>query len=391
MMFDTAYIRNPKDYNGELDLGSVLETLLYYKSVHWIIDSDTVQKLISKIGFKGFIEILKMEHLFVTFVEEFNGIRTETTNGFQVHSAIIGSLKRRADGRKVRRGETIEESIQRAKGKKLSRKEQGFIDKHSYIQSTSQLTGEAPMSPSSIVELVNNRTVFQEIVRHVCNTNNLPQAHGFSKFAYELSLYDEQIIVGSDPVELILPSNESKTVGWANILASAFDYYLDTRIASHLSVDLFGSDMSAAITSLYINEALARGANAKEKRERFETYVFDEAGAFSEAYNSGHLGFSKALDAVKRSRDMRDWLVRIPPSADLVKEYIYSVDRSLEGNGLGRKALKIGLFGVDATGMLGTGLMGSALGSVAEMIGDMILIDGWRPSVFVNRISRITR
>lgn len=390
-MFDTAYIRNPKDHNGELDLGSVLETLLYYKSVHWIIDRDTVQKLISKIGFKGFIEILKLEHLIATFVEEFNGIRTETTNGFQVHSAVIGSVKWRADGRKVKRGESIGESIRRAKGKKLSQKEQDFIADHSYIQSTSQLAGDAPISPSSIVDLVNNRAVFQEIIRHICNTNDLPQAHGISKFGYDLSLFDEKIIVGSDPIDLLLPAKESETFGWAHILASAFDYYIDTRIASHLSVDLFGSDMSAAITSLYINDALARGANAIEKRERFETYVFDEAGAFSEAYNSGHLGFSKALNAIKRSRDMRDWLTGIPPSADLVREYIYSVDRSLAGNGLGRKALKIGLFGADATGVLGPGIVGSALSSVAEMIGEKILIGGWRPSVFVNRITRLTR
>ncbi len=390
-MFDTAYIRNPKGYNGELDLGSVLETLLYYNSVHWIIDSDTIQKLISVIGVKGLIELLKMEHLIVTFVEEFNGILTDTTNGLQVHSAIIGSLKRRADGKKVRRGESIEETIQRANGRKLNRKDQIFIDKHSYIQSTSQLTGDAPISAASILDLVNNRFVFQEIVRQVCDTNNLPQAQDCSNFEYNLSLYDGKIIAGSDPIELILPPKESEKFGWAHILASAFDYYLDTRISSHLSVDLFGSDMSAAITSLYINEALARGANAKAKRETFETYVFDEARAFSEAYNSGHMVFSKALDTIKRSRDMRDWLVNLPPSADLVKEYIHSVDRSLGENDLGRKALKLALFGVDAAGALGPGLMGAALSSFAEMLGDKILNGGWRPSVFVNRITRVTK
>ena len=391
-MFDIAYIRKPIDDAGQLDLGSILETILYYNAVHWIVDYDTTQKIVSKIGLKGFLELLQLENLCVIFAEDYPGIRTNTNFGFQTHSPCIFRIQAHADGKKVKRREMIEEAIQKAAGAKLDSKQRKIIERHSTVQLMADLVKSRPNDSNSILELVSNPRVFKIIINHIRAVNRLRKPNiEISKFEYHASLNQGEIIVGSQPIDLLLPRTHDDTFGWGHVLAHAYEYLIDTQIAANMSIDLFGSEMTASIAAIHVNEGLGRAQNAKQVRHRFETYVFEDAGAFSEAFNSGHLTFSEAIKSIKKSRDMRDWLINVPPSADLVTEYIYAVEQSLQDKGLGKKTLKLALFAADGLELLGSGFVGAAAGGLVETFADRILNAGWRPTVFVNRIRNLAK
>jgi len=94
-MFEKITFRNQNTTASgtPIDIGLLLECMIFYKKVTVVANQTVLKQLITVFGFESLHELIDRNILEILFTETFFGIKIDTdARGYQVHAPIIGSL-----------------------------------------------------------------------------------------------------------------------------------------------------------------------------------------------------------------------------------------------------------------------------------------------------------
>lgn len=151
--------------------------------------------------------------------------------------------------------------------------------------------------------------------------------------------------------------------------------------AGQLDAELAGSPLSSALMQGRITNSLARRVESAEQIELFARLTLEQGNAVREAVNSGQRTFEEIIKLLRKARTFRAWLKNAPPNAELAQHYYSSLRSGSWIERLPAKTLRWAVF-------TGLGALAGPLGALGGSVVDSFLLDrivkGWKPSQFVD-------
>ena len=123
-MFESISFRtqNKTDANNPLDIGLLLECMLFYRTTNIIANQTILKQLIREFGLDQFVALLEERLLKIIYTESFTGIHTATiNNGLQLYDPVIFSSPQHTFQEIIRR-HCIELTGKEGKGRRIARR-----------------------------------------------------------------------------------------------------------------------------------------------------------------------------------------------------------------------------------------------------------------------------
>jgi hypothetical protein len=393
-MLESATIRRPGLYSGGYDVGRILETLLYYRRLHLVLDMQSFSGLAMAIGLRGLQKLLQRNDVTATFLNQFPAVQSENSGIFQMHRPIFGQLLGN-EPNDVRPVKLLYNSIAaQEKFKGLRIKDLSQIIKLGNVSNYGTILGDQVSFDDIFFSLATDETTLKlglaaeySLLGIAIDTDKL------DCLRIEAHRVDGQLMLLSDQEPGSL-TDQPTGIGWARVLAKLQDYSIDSVISQRQSTDLIGTTEVRGLASSRIDLSLQRAHRSAEKIHAFQTVVFEGAGGLAEAYNQGRVSFDDALRLIDRSTRFREWLVGLPPDAEILGEYHRALAKEGVTDKLPAVTARFAFFtaagaGIDA--LAGTAGLGTAAGMGLSAFDTFVvdkLLRGWRPNVFVEAAKR---
>ena len=84
----TFFNQNRTDAYSPLDIGALVECMLFYGKTSIVANQGVLKQLLSYFGIERVIELINEDLIQIIYTENGVGIHTSTTNGIQYHDAI---------------------------------------------------------------------------------------------------------------------------------------------------------------------------------------------------------------------------------------------------------------------------------------------------------------
>lgn len=397
-MLDSACIRRPGLVDGRLDVGRILETMLYYDRVNLFVDLPIFSGLWKEFGFSGTRDLLSHPSIIPTITPEFSAVKNSSNGSIRIHTPIFGRYSGR-DGKRIRDSDYASSLFGMiARQPQYSSKRQvEIILKITKRMEYKEFLGSDFSRNDIFHSIISDAESFQIFVEQYARKNNLAvNSERLATLKTETLRIGGGFVLNSNlqPSDVIVsPPPEGTTAhNWEGVLAAIHDYAIDLQLTGKLSVDLVCSEEVGEVADRRIDLGIRRGLRSSEAISVFERATIGRAHAFSDAVNSGQLSLSDALRVVDRTRKFREWLTKLPPAADLLASYHQEIAKDPVLEKLPVKVARFSLFtgvglAIDAlSGGSGVGtLIGTGLSACDAFLVDRIT-SGWRPSSFVKTV-----
>ncbi|MBC7788892.1 MAG: hypothetical protein H7Z74_03005 [Anaerolineae bacterium] len=147
-----------------------------------------------------------------------------------------------------------------------------------------------------------------------------------------------------------------------------------------LDAELATSPLSSALVQGRVSASVTRRLDSNTQISLFAQMTLESGNAIREAVNSGERSFEEIIALLRRARTFREWLRGAPPEAGLLAHYYQSLRSGSWLESLPVKAFRWSLF----TGLGALGPLGGFGGSVIDSFLLDRLLKGWKPSQFVD-------
>ncbi len=378
-MLEAICIRRTTNQGAPLDVGLLVETLVFYQKSHIVADSGTLEYLISGPGPDFLLELIDREVLTLTYLENMPGcLKTHKGNSPRYNFALVSTPKNTLEERLPQLVRDAIKDVNRAE--KLTRRLFSVIKADRHHATIPDLARE---------DASNNRVV-EEVVRVLLKEKapnyEIPSPLIF-QFEKENEMYSIQTNLDFAAINALVrqadPSVPEGAVTPESLLVTLPDVNSDLHFAAKLKADLLTRPENDLIAFSKLGQIFS-GIRAKTKAtETFQEVVFEEGRAIRESVNSGARTLKESLALIDASARFKRWLKDKDPSADLLKEYCREMSRLEWADKLPTKALRWLVFAAlgAATATLNP-LVGLGLSAVDPFLVDR-LVKGWRPNQFV--------
>lgn len=385
-MFEAiSFLRqNKSDSKNPIDIGSLIECMLFYEKTTIIADHSIITQLLRFFGPDRLTLLIQEDLLNILYTESFVGIRTETKNNIHYYDTVECSSPQHTYQDELRKI-CIDVTGKEGKGRRLARRLQDKIQvtQHDHLI----LKG----ARNSILDqnYVNSaaKIVIKELVPGVGDTSGI---------SFHTDNTDDGIIVGTninfDALNKLYHkrvSPEHSSLSVAYILSHLLTVEKELYFSSSSLSELASSRLSAKLAEAKIDYVLDRSVKSSETLNRFTEFIFKDAKAIREAVNSGRIDLDELIAVLQKSKRFKKWIVGVKPAADLIKNYHDEVTKGTIIDKLPFKIAKWGLFigpGI-AADIAGAGGVGTATGLVALSALDTFVVDklfsGWKPNQFI--------
>lgn len=109
-MFDAITIRGSDSYgHNSIDPGILAESLLFYQTVHLVLDGSNLGQLVQKIGIDNFRHLLNNRLCTATYFTDLLGTKADTLMGSEalLYNFVAPQLHKRSDQTKPLRGRDL--------------------------------------------------------------------------------------------------------------------------------------------------------------------------------------------------------------------------------------------------------------------------------------------
>lgn len=86
-MFDSIVLNRSID-KPALTAGEIAEALIFYQSIHLVLDTSSLLSLVKEIGPHNLIKLISLPDVKTTFIEEFVGVYSENTENGTEYALI---------------------------------------------------------------------------------------------------------------------------------------------------------------------------------------------------------------------------------------------------------------------------------------------------------------
>ena len=380
----TFFRQNKLDENNPLDIGCLVESMLFYQQVIVVADQSVLKQLIKRFGIEHLKTLLDEELLKIKYTESHTGIITHTINNTEYHDAAEFSSPQHTYQNVIRKL-CIDATGKPGRGKRLALQ----------IENKIKISKNDPVildgGRHSILDQAYIEPAVKLIIKELC-----PDVGDVSGVQFNTSKTSNGIEVATNINFGGLNQLYHKRVSPAHsTLTSAFilGHILDTEkelyFASSGLSELASSQLSAALASQKIDYIIDKSKKSSSTISNFNTYIFDDSKNIREAVNSGKIDIDSLIKVLIESKKFKKWIAGIEPDKDLLKSYLQEVTKETKLDKLSCKSLRWSLFaglGYAATtfGTIGVGIGASiALGALDYIFLDRIIV-GWKPNQFID-------
>lgn len=389
-MLEIATIRDPGLYEDARDLGRILDTMLYYSSVHLIIDETLFRGIWVQVGMKSFDRLLAMDGVTSMVSNEMVAAGLAVGTPELIYNPSFMTQTGTADGRKVENGDIVGSLHLNISTlfNEVTRSDVSSLLRNSNKDTLVNRLGGYPKMRSSILSLVADVATMKGAITASSKRSMALETPAFDRL--ELAWDDR----GADGAAIMtnLPPAVMRAIDWGAAFEILQAFSIDLFLSDSHSGDLISAPRSAEFTRWRLDESLRRAANTKEKLDAFVNVAARSSRSLGDAFNTGQLTFDECLDVIDSTRKFREWLQGVPADADLIKEYIAAISKDTV---LGKLPAKVGRWALFAAGGWGLEtLVGGGAGYAASLglsIADTFILDhiagGWRPNVFFDLLA----
>lgn len=391
-MLELAMIHRPGILDGRLNLGRILETMLYYDRVHLMMNAQTFTSLWDTLGPDDLGVLLGHHTITTTLTPQTLGIQSEVGSALTTHRPVAIKLSGR-EGKIIHDKDdagTLVQMLERLPNRPGGTWAQvNKLLKLTKASRYAKMLGGEVESRQRLVSLARDQDTLKLFVRGWAIANGQPineQALQHAeisliefgeRFAISSTVSLEQMVAGWNPLET-----------WATILASIQDYAVDLYLSNAHSADIVTAPEISEVASARVDLSLQRGAQSSTQISAFEEMVFGNAHGFADAINDGLISFSEALKVIDQSRRFRTWAKGLSPDANIISEYHRAITKDTVAQKLPFSIARFAFF--NSVGMAadaaapGAGLISSAIDTfIVERIAG-----GWRPNIFVRNMQK---
>ena len=386
-MFNSITIRrqNSFDQSNPIDIGYLLECLIYYRHVYVVSDHVILNQLINVFNESNLLSLLQEDVLNIIYLEGRYGISyTTDKSGIQSfspchYSGIDHTLSKHL------RNIISSRNIPSGKGRRMADKIERFVDPFLHEQNFR----------TSLQSILANKELTNQIAINYIRAA-VPEFNLSDDATFFCENVDERLIVSTDidfsHINTIyhkrVPPSHS-TIDPGLILAYLCDseehLFFSARHQSELAIDPVGS----SLVKLRLEQLSNKLDLSEHAKIRFSEIIFDEAKSLRETFNSGNIPIDDIVKVALKSTKFKDWLSKQNDDIDILKEYYNSISSNNILERLPIKSLRWAFF--QGLGLSIDSIVNNNIGTIvgtAINIADAFLLDkltqGWKPNQFVD-------
>lgn len=385
-MFDKFVLRR-SEHGPALTLGDIAEALLYYQSVHLVLDYGTLSNLIDKMGMDMILGLLDLPGVSAVYCEETVATMTTQTGNLAKHGFVAFTMVGdKTDGTFSSRTERLAHLL-RTKGlaaPKANKLAEKFRKKVPIKKLTDNSFVASGVIESARQDLRDSGYVL-DAVRSVLRSE--PNAAKFANgLSFEVISVDDGFHVFSNLDFASINASRREVnpqiddLTNAHLVANILEARCDLALAAHYGGDFQTARKTSNVIRLRCADILRRTGIHREQLDSFEEIVLSEIPTVKDVVDSGERSFDEFLKFRRQAWRFRSWLRDVNPDEKLVKAYLDEVTREQWISNAPVRAARF--------------VVGKLVDSIAPMSGEVLSVfdnfllekicKGWRPNHFVD-------
>jgi len=379
-MFESITITryDQKKEPGGLDLGFLLECLLFYQKVHLVVSEPGLGELITFFGEDELLRLLENGVLVVHYEFDHLAIATHNEKGTQYHSPVSFYSPDHSLLKALQKSLHAVSGAKNKSNRNLSR----------LLPRIETLRRDVSVVNAAVERLAD--TSFVASAASISVRNLVPSYSRPIKFVCERE--EKGFVVDTDiPFGFLnaIRSTQGKSeMSIGLILESMCRVEADLSLSAMNLSEIATHPAGSELIKLRFSHIINRFERSETSRERFAEEVL-ETKALRYLLDKSPESISKIVDAIIDAQEFKEWLSTQQATADIVLEYYRKITAKSIFDKLPAKSIRwiscagLGLL-ADFTFAGGVGtVLGNAIGAVDTFYLDSWL-KGWRPNQFVD-------
>lgn len=397
-MLDSATIRRPGMIDGNVDVGRILECMLYYGRVHLVLDGQLFVGLASALGMDKLETLLNHPRVTSELAPAFPAVHSERRGTIQTYKPVFMQVLGQEPKLRQSPAELMLNNLRNIKsldGVSIQRTVK--LLKATRPSNFGEMLGPQKDTDKIFYSLATDPVSLKMALRYEGQkTKSRVDLERLESMTIDAHQFDDGVVIMSNLAPSDVVQREGSEVSWSNILASVHEYMIDSILAQRRSSDVVGTEEISDFAVMRNDLALARADQSREGIRHFEWFAFENVGAFADAYNEGSIDFETALKHIDKSDKFRHWLEGLPPNADIIAEYNAALAREGVFEGTVPSVARFAFFtgaGVVADLALTSGV-GTVAGASLALFDNLLVqkvVRGWRPNVFVRNSKQLLK
>ncbi len=386
-MFERICIKDKKSENYRLDIGFLIDTILFYGKVIVIAHREELNILFSSLGENLIKELISSGRLEIKFKGNILGSMIFPDGKYSVNTlssqdVTLDSILYKIHRKKVNNS---------TKNLKFSSEFSQIITPYNYGKEVR----ENIVSDFNNVELLSKTLPLY--INSIVPNFELPEKTEIEIIKDDsFGPYDAYSLNSNiDLKELNKIHKQNKPeveydIDYSGFLLSMAESKGDIHLASDLDSELVTSELYSKFIEVELNELIAKRAKSETELNLFKEYSLANCTSLGNAYVNGTLSEKELLRIFEKSNKFREWLSKIPEDGSLLGEYHKAVISKDLSDKLPTKTARFVIFeGIGITlDLLGAGGIGTAV-ATSLALGDTFLLDRiinrkWKPNQFID-------
>ncbi|MDO9620176.1 MAG: hypothetical protein Q7J43_21135 [Pseudomonas sp.] len=376
--------QNKLDPNSPIDIGHLVECMVFYKSTCVIASEGILKQLITYFGVDGLEELIDSRVLNIIYTESIVAVSTTSENSRQYHDVVeISSPQHQYQD--VLRKQIVEVTGKAGKGRRLATR----------IQDKIKVTAH----DHSILDGARHSILDQQYIQSAAGLvlkSKLNSSIDLSGLRFNTEMQDKGIVVSTNANFLALnqlyhqfvpPSHSSLTP--ASILIEVLELEKELYFASSNLSEIAASNISSVLAENKFDYIFDRSLKTEERINNFNEFILNDSQKLRQAVNNRLITSRQAVEIIHKASEFKGWLSSQQPDQDLIKAYYSAVTKETIVDKLPGKTARFSVFvglGLVADTLL-TGGMGTAAGVSLGALDTFYLdklFKGWKPNQFVD-------
>lgn len=382
-MFESITITGQHSHHNAkpIDLGSLVEAMLLYGKTTAVVNFPILEQIYQYFGSDNLLRLLSEEYLHIVYQESPVGIITQKEGCKEFHGVVQFSSPQHQFQDKLREV-CIDAKGKSGAGRRLAQKFEKYIRVSRETPLVLKGTGEAILNPRYLESSA--QIVIQELVPNL-TLNKKFKAHQTDKGIIVETDFDFAAI-NTEYHKLVSPSHS--TITPAYILTYILKLEEELFFASSNLSELCCSNLSSRLGLNKLDYLVEKSLSSGRNLDRFQEIFFDDGKAIREAVNADRVDPDELMKVLERSRRYKEWIVKLPPDSDLLKEYFKAIGQKSFIETLPCKILRFTICnGLNIVAGCTLPMIEASVTSLCLSACDSFLIDklaqGWKPNQYI--------
>ncbi|MFZ2726211.1 MAG: hypothetical protein WAX77_08180 [Methylococcaceae bacterium] len=377
----TFFNKNITDVSNPLDIGELVECMLFYGKTSVVANQSTLRQLFTYFGVEGVIELIEENLLNIIYTETMLGVLTRDGT----HDVVQFSSPQHTYQDELRKICIDVLGGREGKGRRAAQRIQGLIE----VKNHENIILEGARKSFIDQDYINYsaKSIIQSLIPEKIDIDSVIfQTEKRLEGDFIVTTNIDFLALNQIYHKYVSPSHS--TINSALILSHVLNVESELFYSSSNLSEIATSGLSANIISHKINFILEKSIKSSKQIQDFQEFVFNDAKSLREAINKKQIDIDNLIVVLKNSQKFKEWILGIKPNQDLIKSYYNEVTKKTILDKLPSKSVRWCIFtgaGVIADRMITDGV-GTAIGLGLSALDTFCLdklISGWKPNQFI--------